>query len=56
MFKKLLLATLIVVIGMWGAGYDIWAIKDRILNTASKQAGGMTGRDHIEGGGWGDDS
>lgn len=55
MFKKLLLATLIVIIGMWGAGYDVWAIKDKVINAADEQAGAMTARDHFEGGGWGPD-
>jgi len=54
MFKKLLLATLIVVIGMWGAGYDVAGIKDDIWNAANKQAGAMTGRAHMEGSDWGD--
>ena len=56
MFKRLLLATLIVFIGMWGAGYDVWAIKDTILSAADKNAGNMSGRNQIEGGDWGPDA
>ncbi|MGQ7829989.1 hypothetical protein [Altererythrobacter sp. Z27] len=56
MFKKLLLATLIVIIGLWGAGYDVMAIKDDILGAANKQAGNMSGRTQIEGGDWGADA
>lgn len=56
MFKKLLLATLIVFIGMWGAGYDVWAIKDAILSAADTNAGNMSGRNQIEGGDWGPDA
>ena len=53
MFKKILLATLIVITGMWGAGYDVAGMKDDIWNAANKQAGSMTGRAQIEGGDWG---
>lgn len=56
MFKKLLLATLIVFVGLWGAGYDVWAIKDGILGLADKNAGNMSGRNQIEGGDWGPDA
>ena len=53
MFKKLLLATLIMIIGLWGAGYDVAGMKDDIWNAANKQAGAMTGRARIEDGDWG---
>jgi|GEM_PF-1427328 len=56
MFKKLLLATLIVFIGMWSAGYDVWAIKDTILSAADTNASNMSGRNQIEGGDWGPDA
>lgn len=56
MFKKLLLATLIVIIGLWGAGYDVAGVKDDIWDAANKQAGAMTGRARIEGGDWGSDA
>lgn len=53
MFKKLLLATLIVIIGLWGAGYDVASMKDDIWAAANKQAGAMTGRAQMEDGDWG---
>jgi hypothetical protein len=56
MFKKLLLATLIVVIGLYGAGYDVMGAKDDILGAANKQAGAMTGRERNEQGDWGKDA
>lgn len=56
MFKKLLLATLIVFIGMWGAGYDMVAIKDDIWDAANKQAGAMSGRAQIENSDWSADA
>ena len=56
MFKKILLATLIVIIGLWGAGYDVAGMKDNIWEAANKQAGAMAGRARIEGGDWGDDA
>lgn len=52
MFKKLLLATLIVIIGLYGAGYDVMGAKDDILGAANKQAGAMTGRERNEQGDW----
>ncbi|RGP41547.1 hypothetical protein BPTFM16_01854 [Altererythrobacter insulae] len=54
MFKKLLLATLIVVIGLYGAGYDVIGAKDDILAAADKQAGAMTARERNDGGDWGE--
>ena len=54
MFKKLLLATLIVVIGLYGAGYDVIGAKDDILAAADKQAGAMTARERNESSDWGD--
>jgi len=56
MFKKLLLASLIVVIGLYGAGYDVMGAKDDILGAANKQAGAMTGRERTEQGDWGSDA
>ena len=56
MFKKLLLASLIVVIGLYGAGYDVMGAKDDILGAANKQAGAMTGRERNEAGDWGSDA
>ena len=56
MFKKLLLVTLIVVIGLYGAGYDVMGVKDDILGVADKQAGAMTGRQRSEQGDWGSDA
>jgi len=56
MFKKLLLATLIVMIGLWGAGYDVTAMKDDIQHLAGQQArkvSGQTGLDHSD---WGPDA
>lgn len=56
MFKKLLLATMLVLLGMWGAGYDVWAIKDDIMSVADNNAGNMSGRNQMQGGGWGPDA
>lgn len=53
MLKKLLLASLIVMIGMWGAGYDLAAMKDDIWNVANKQAGAMSGRAQMDDSDWG---
>lgn len=53
MFKNLLLATLIVIIGLWGAGYDMAAIKDDIWAAANKQASALSGRAHSEDSDWG---
>src|SRR3546814_6473000 len=38
MFKKLLLATLIVIIGLWGAGYDVTSVKDSLQHLADEGA------------------
>ncbi len=56
MFKKLLLATLIVIIGLWGAGYNVTGIKDRILNVADDQAGMLSGRSQLDDDNWGDEA
>jgi len=56
MFKKLLLATLIVIIGLWGAGYNVTGIKDRILSVADDQAGMLSGRSKLDDGNWGDEA
>ncbi|TWJ09234.1 hypothetical protein [Altererythrobacter ishigakiensis] len=56
MFKKLLLATLIVVIGLYGAGYDVMGAKDDIIAAADKQAGAMSPRKQDERGDWGSDA
>ncbi|MFZ9395341.1 MAG: hypothetical protein ACO25F_04665 [Erythrobacter sp.] len=56
MFKKLLLATLIVIIGMWAAGYDVAAMKDKYWSAANKQAGQMSGRAMMDDSDWGENA
>lgn len=56
MFKKLLLATLIVMIGLWGAGYNVTSVKDGIKGAADRQAGNMSGRNDRDDSGWGPDA
>jgi hypothetical protein len=56
MFKKLLLATLIDIIGMWGAGYDVAAMKDDIWHAANKQAGALSARARMENSDWGENT
>lgn len=56
MFKKMLLATLIVVIGMWAAGYDVAGMKDKYWSVANKQAGQMSGRANMDDSDWGADA
>ncbi|MBT8389355.1 MAG: hypothetical protein HKP43_00720 [Altererythrobacter sp.] len=56
MFKKLLLASLIVVIGLYGAGYDVMGAKDDIIGAANKQAEAMSPRQADERSDWGSDA
>jgi hypothetical protein len=56
MFKKLLLASLIVVIGLYGAGYDVMGAKDDIIGAANKQAEAMSPRKVDEKADWCSDS
>ncbi|QIG54474.1 hypothetical protein G6N82_10210 [Altererythrobacter sp. BO-6] len=56
MFKKLLLLTLIFIVGMWSAGYDIVEIKDNLMRATDSQAGAMTGNSAPDNGGWGPDA
>jgi len=53
MFKKLLLATIIVMIGLWGAGYDVTSVKDELQGAASKSASAATGQSDSD---WGPDT
>ena len=53
MFKKLLLATLIVIIGLWGAGYDVTAVKDDIQSLTDRQAQKASGRSALDKSDWG---
>ena len=48
MFKKLLLATLIVIIGLWGAGYDVTSVKDGLQNLADESAQTATGGSRLD--------
>ncbi|MEP5936822.1 MAG: hypothetical protein ABJ239_00710 [Erythrobacter sp.] len=54
MFKKILLATLIVILGLWGAGYDVPGMKDRVLNIADDQAEMLSGQSQMNDDNWGD--
>lgn len=56
MFKKLLLAVLLMGIGLWGAGYDLVAIKNHVWQMANSQAAEMTGRSRIDDSDWGSDA
>ena len=56
MFKKLLLASLIVVIGLYGAGYDVMGAKDDIIGAANKQAEAMSPGKVDERADWGSDA
>ena len=56
MFKKLLLASLIGVIGLYGAGYDVMGSKDDIIGAANKQAEAMSPRKVDERADWGSDA
>lgn len=56
MFKKLLLLTLIFIVGMWSAGYDIVEIKDNLMRATDNQTGAMTGNSAPDNGGWGPDA
>ncbi len=53
MFKKLLLATLIVILGLWGAGYDVFGFKDDLVKTADQQAGKFSGQSTLSDDNWG---
>ena len=56
MFKKLLLASLIVVIGLYWAGYDVMGAKDDIIGAANTQAEAMSPRKVDEKADWGSDA
>ena len=56
MFKKLLLATIIVMLGLWGAGYDVTSANVDIKSAADKQAGNMSGRNALDKSDWGRDN
>jgi hypothetical protein len=56
MFKKLLLATLIVIIGLWGAGVDVASIKDNLLINADRQAGKFSGQSKFSNDNWSDEA
>lgn len=53
MFKKLLLATLIVIIGLWGAGYDVTAVKDDLQHLATENAQTASGQNALDRSDWG---
>ena len=44
MFKKVLLAALVVLTIMWGGGYDFGKFKDEVLETSDGNAATLTGR------------
>lgn len=54
MFKKILLATLIVIIGLWGAGYNVTGLTGQILHTADETAGKFSGKSKLDDGNWGE--
>lgn len=53
MFKKLLLATLIVIIGLWGAGYDVTSVKDDLQHLADESAQTATAGAGLDKSDWG---
>lgn len=53
MFKKLLLATLIVIIGLWGAGYNVMEVKHDIQSLADRQARTVSGQSGLDRSDWG---
>lgn len=56
MFKKLLLATLIVIIGLWGAGYDVTSVKDDLRHLANESAQTATAGAGLDKSDWGPDT
>ena len=52
MFKKILLASGLLVFGLWAAGYDLATLKRDIMGAADNSAGTMSGRNTLEDDGW----
>jgi len=54
MFKKILLATSVVVLGLWAMGYDLASFKRDIMGVADNSAGNLSGRNTLQDDGWPD--
>ncbi|WP_394730589.1 hypothetical protein [Altererythrobacter sp. GH1-8] len=52
MFKKFLLLSILVVGGLWLAGYDMERISNMISGAGQSSAGKMSGRDVLEDNRW----
>jgi len=54
MFKKLLLAAMVLAAGLWAWGVDPVKLKDRLVEAQDRQAASISGRDALEQSDWGE--